>query len=120
MMPRRAASAFNRSASSGTVMAMSTSVGRDQRCASVTCLGWCLEQPGHDIGGVAVAGLEEVGVDVQGGRCVGVPEPAADRAHRHTRGQQLGGVQMAQVVEAHALDPRRTQTRRNPLVTVSG
>jgi hypothetical protein len=61
---------------------------------------------GDDVGGVAVAGFEEVGADVQRGRRVGVAKPATDGADRDAGGEELGGVEVPQVLEADALEPR--------------
>jgi hypothetical protein len=45
-----------------------------------------------------------VGVDVQRGRGVGVAEAAADRADRDASGEELGGVEMPEVVQSHAVE----------------
>ena len=57
--------------------------------------GWCGEEAFDDVGCLAVAGLQEVGVDVEGCRGVGVAQPAADGAHRHPCREKLGCVEVA-------------------------
>jgi len=51
---------------------------------------------------VGLDNLEEMGVDVERGRGVGVAEPAADRPHRYAVGERLRRVEMTEVVQAHA------------------
>jgi len=49
--------------------------------------GWSVQQAADDVGGLAVAGFEEVGVDVQRRRGVGVPESSAHSADRDAGGE---------------------------------
>jgi hypothetical protein len=53
---------------------------------------------------LAVACFEEVGVDVECCRGVRVAEAAADGADWHAGGEQLGGVEVSKVVQAHAVE----------------
>ena len=62
-----------------------------------------LEQPGDDVGRLAIAGFEEVSVHIERRRSVGVAKASADGAHRHARRQQLGGVQMPEVMKSNTL-----------------
>ena len=63
---------------------------------------------------VAVTGRDERPVDVQRRRRPGVPEPVGHRPHVDTLGQQLGGDEMAQVMESDVgqtcLDPESFPT----------
>jgi hypothetical protein len=61
-----------------------------------------LQQPGDDVGCLAIARFEEVGVHVQGRRRVGVAEAAAHRTNRNACGQKLSRVEVMEVVESDA------------------
>lgn len=58
-----------------------------------------IQQAANDVGGLAVAGFEEVGVNVQGRRRVDVAESPADGADGDAGGEQLGGVEVSQVMK---------------------
>ncbi len=51
----------------------------------------CAEQPAENAGRVGVGALEEVGVDVQCRRGIGVTEPSGDCLHRNPRDEHPGG-----------------------------
>ena len=57
------------------------------------------------IGGVAIACRDERPVDVHRCRCTRVPEPVGHRSNVDTLRQQLGGNEMAQVVEPDVGQP---------------
>lgn len=83
-------SSDNRQASGGSVFAGS---GRSSTRADAVstsragCAEWSTQQAANDVGGLAVAGFEEVGVDVQRRRGVGVPESSAHSADRDAGGE---------------------------------
>jgi hypothetical protein len=71
---------------------------------SLVTLRGLLQESGDHVGGLPVARLEEVAVDVQRRRRVGVAEATADRPDRYAGGEQLGGVEVAEVVEPDAVE----------------
>lgn len=80
---------------------------------------WLKESADH-VGCFAVAGREEVGVHVERGGGVRVAEATADGADRHACGEQLGRVQVPEIVESYAAQAALSQMRRNVPVIVSG
>jgi len=55
----------------------------------------------HDVSGIAVGLLDEMGVHVQGGRSVAVSEATGHGADVHAGGEQLRGDEVSEVAEAN-------------------
>jgi hypothetical protein len=67
-----------------------------------------MRPPANDVGRLAIACLEEVRVDVQGRRRVGVAEAAAHRTNWNAGGEKLCRVEVAEVVVADADEAKGT------------
>jgi len=72
------------------------------------------EEVADDVGGFSVARFEEVGVDVERGGGVGVAETAADRANRDAGLEELGGVEVPEIVEPHPVEAGPLADPREP------
>lgn len=73
-------------------------------CALRLSAGASAKQGAQSIGRALVGLLDEPGVDVEGGRGVGLAEAAADGTDVDAERQELGSAEMAEVVELHAVE----------------
>lgn len=91
--------AFVTSATGDPIGQLPTSQGRHTLWPSRST-----EDPVDQIGRSLVGGLDELRVDVEGCRGVGVTEAAADRADVDAERQQLSGAEAAEMVELDAFE----------------
>ena len=70
------------------------------------------ESGAKDLGRLLVGSFSAVGVDLHGGRAVGVAQPGGDRGNRNAGVEKLGGLPVAQVVQP---DIRRASVPAGPL-----
>ena len=57
-----------------------------------------VEQFAHNMGGLLVSARRTVGVDLHRGRAVGVTEPCGHGRYWHAGVEELGGLEVAEVV----------------------
>ena len=74
------------------------------RTAERSFRGFPPKDVGDHVGGLTIAGLEEVRVDVQRRRGVGVSESAAHRSDGHARREELCRVEVPQVMQPDAAE----------------